>query len=80
MAIRAYYSDLEAICVHADPVFVIIRDRFGQRIKAMQYRYEQEGRKLGGVSVLAGGTRKVSPLNLFGPKPSEIILNGTAGS
>ena len=71
MATRAYYSDLETVCVHADPVFDIIRKRFGQRIKALQYRYEQENRKLGGVSVLAGGDRKVSPLLLFGDPPAS---------
>lgn len=68
MATRAYYSDLESVCVHADPAFEVVRSRFGQRIKALQYRYEQDGRKLGGVSVLAGGTRKVSPLQVFGAK------------
>ncbi len=73
MATRAYYTGLGTICVHSDPVFDIVRDRFGQRIKALQYRYEQEGRKLGGVSVLAGGTRKVSPLQVFGAKPTEMI-------
>ena len=71
MATRAYYANLETVCVHADPVFDVIRSRFGQRVKALQYRYEQEGRKLGGVSVLAGGNLKVSPLSVFGPKPSN---------
>lgn len=71
MATRAYYRDLESVCVHADPVFDIIRKRFGQRIKALQYRYEHEDRKLGGVSVLAGGDRKVSPLRLFGDSPAS---------
>jgi len=64
-------KNVENICVHADPVFDVICRRFGQRVKALQYRYEQEGRKLGGVSVLAGGTRKVSPLQVFGPKPAD---------
>ena len=72
MATRAYYSDLEAVCVHADPVFDCVRSRFGQRMKALQYRYELENRKLGGVSVLAGGNRKVSPLAVFGPNPLAV--------
>lgn len=71
MAARAYYSWLESVCVHADPAFEVVRSRFGQRIKALQYRYEQDGRKLGGVSVLAGGTRKVSPLQVFGAKVAD---------
>ena len=72
MATRAYYSDLEAVCVHADPVFDCVRSRFGQRMKALQYRYELENRKLDGVSVLAGGNRKVSPLAVFGPNPLAV--------
>ena len=68
MAVRAYYSGLENVCIHADPVFEIVRNRFGQRIKALQYRYERDGHKLGGVSVLAGGNRKSSPLYIFGDK------------
>lgn len=71
MATRAYYADIGAVCVHADPAFDVVRARFGQRVKALQYRYEQDGRKLGGVAVLAGGLRKVSPLQVFGPLPSE---------
>ena len=68
MAVRAYYSGLENVCIHADPVFEIVRNRFGQRIKELQYRYERDGHKLGGVSVLAGGNRKSSPLYIFGYK------------
>ena len=49
-------------------VFDIVRNRFGQRIKALQYRYERDGHKLGGVSVLAGGNKKVSPVQVFGAK------------
>ena len=68
MSIRTYYSELDGICVHADTAFDIVRNRFGQRIKALQYRYERDGHKLGGISVLAGGDRKVSPVQLFGAK------------
>lgn len=74
MATRAYYAGLEEVCIHAAPVFDVVRDRFGQRVKALQYRYEEDGRKLGGVSVLAGGTRKVSPLLVFGPKPPATVV------
>ena len=66
----AYYPNLENICVHADAIFDLVRNRFGQRIKALQYRYERDGHKLGGVSVLAGGNRKVSPVQVFGSKSS----------
>ena len=41
-------------------------------MKVLQYRYELENRKLGGVSVLAGGNRKVSPLAVFGPNPLAV--------
>ena len=68
MAVRAYYPNLENVCVHADAIFDLVRNRFGQRIKALQYRYERDGHKLGGVSVLAGGNRKVSPVQVFGAK------------
>ena len=68
MAVRSYYPNLENVCVHADAVFDIVRNRFGQRIKALQYRYERDGHKLGGVSVLAGGNNKVSPVQVFGAK------------
>ena len=68
MAVRAYYTHLENVCVHADAIFDLVRNRFGQRIKALQYRYERDGHKLGGVSVLAGGNRKVSPVLVFGAK------------
>ena len=70
MAVRAYYPNLENVCVHADAIFDLVRNRFGQRIKALQYRYERDGHKLGGVSVLAGGNRKVSPVQVFGSKSS----------
>ena len=70
MATRANYSDVESVCVHADPALEVIRARFGQRLKALQYRYEKDGRKLGGVAVLGGDYRKVNPLLVFGPPPS----------
>ena len=71
MAVRAYYTHLESVCVHADAVFDLVRDRFGQRIKALQYRYERDGRKLGGISVLAGGNHKVSPVMVFSAKAPQ---------
>ena len=62
--------DVNSGSVHVvdDVVFDLVRNRFGQRIKALQYRYERDGHKLGGVSVLAGGSRKVSPVLIFGEK------------
>ena len=74
MAIRAYYPELENVCVHADDSFDVIRKRFGQRIKALQYRYERDGHKLGGVSVLAGKSRKISSVEILGEKSSLISI------
>ena len=39
---------------------------FGQRLKALQYRYDLDGRKMGGVRILSGVNRKVKPLDIFG--------------
>ena len=69
MAARAYCSSHEAVCVHASPVFETVRARFGQRIKALQFRYLREGKKMGGVNILGGHTR-LNPLLLFGPPPA----------
>lgn len=65
MAIRTYYPELEPVCVHANPQFDSIQSRFGQRIKALQYRYECDGRKRGGISI-SGRDRKVNPVEIFG--------------
>lgn len=74
MAIRAFYSENQEVCVHADSSLEIIRNRFGQRLKALQYRYEKDGRKLGGVSVLSGNDRRISPLLVFGdPPPKDAV-------
>ena len=43
---------------------------FGQRLKALQYRYDLDGRKMGGVRILSGVNRKVKPLDIFGELPS----------
>lgn len=71
MAVRAFYPENQDVCVHADSSLEVIRDRFGQRLKALQYRYEKDGRKLGGISVLSGGDRKISPLLVFGNPPPK---------
>lgn len=69
MATRAYYANVGDVCVHADPSFETIRTHFGQRLKALQYRYVKDGRKLGGVAVLGGDNCRVNPLLLFGMLP-----------
>ena len=33
MAVRAYYPNLENVCVHADAIFDLVRNRFGQRTR-----------------------------------------------
>ena len=43
------------------------RETFGKRIKALQYRYERDGHKLGGIHVL-GGNCRLNPLLIFGDK------------
>lgn len=70
MACRAYCAAHENTCVHADPVFEVVRNRFGQRIKALQFRYERDGSKHGGIYVL-GGPERLNPLLLFGPPPTS---------
>lgn len=64
MAFCAQYADT---CVHASSALRPIREIFGQRIKALQYRYEVEGKKRGGIHVL-GGSHKFNPLLIFGDK------------
>lgn len=73
MATRAYYTNVETVCVHADSTLEVIRTRFGQRFKALQFRYKKDNRKLGGVAVLGGGCYKVNPLLLFGAPPETNV-------
>ena len=54
-------------CVHASHDYDVIRETFGQRIKALQYRYERDGHKLGGIHVL-GGNCRLNPILIFGDK------------
>ena len=50
------------------PQFEIVREKFGQRIKALQYRYEGVGnRKFGGVTVLATG-KDIQRTAIFGTR------------
>ena len=60
----------KAMCVHVAPEFDEIRDRFGQRIKQLQYRFERDGKKLGGIHVLGGNDIRLNSLLLFGDKPN----------
>ena len=69
MATTAYCSPFKGTCIHVAPEFDEIRDRFGQRIKQLQYRFERDGRKLGGIHVLGGSNLRLNPLLLFGDKP-----------
>lgn len=67
MATSAYCGGFAATCVHASSEYDIIRKTFGQRIKALQYRYERDEHKLGGIHVL-GGCERLNPLLIFGDK------------
>lgn len=67
MAASAYCGQYADTCVHASQDYDIIRETFGQRIKALQYRYERDGQKLGGIHVL-GGSRRLNPILIFGDK------------
>ena len=67
MAASAYCGQYADTCVHASHDYDIIRETFGQRIKALQYRYERDEHKLGGIHVL-GGNRRLNPILIFGDK------------
>ena len=69
MATTAYCSPFKGTCIHVAPEFDEIRDRFGQRIKQLQYRFERDDRKLGGIHVLGGSNLRLNPLLFFGDKP-----------
>ena len=71
MATTAYCAAYKETCVHVAPEFDEIRDRFGQRIKNLQYRFEREGRKLGGIHVLGGKDTRLNTLQIFGDPPVE---------
>lgn len=66
MASSAYCSAYTGQCVHVVPQFDEIRSRFGQRIKHLQYRFERDGKKLGGIHVLGGKETRLNPLLMFG--------------
>ena len=70
MATTAYCAPYKGMCVHVAPEFDEIRERFGQRIKQLQYRFERDGKKLGGIHVLGGSGIRLNPLLLFGDKPN----------
>ncbi|MBR5548674.1 MAG: DUF3800 domain-containing protein [Kiritimatiellae bacterium] len=67
MATSAFCGQYSATCIHASHDYDIIRETFGQRIKSLQYRYERDGHKLGGIHVL-GGNCRLNPLLIFGDK------------
>ena len=53
-------------CIHVVPQFNEVRERFGQRIKRLQYRFERDGKKLGCIHVLGGDETRLNPLLMFG--------------
>ena len=66
MAVITYCPELIGKSAHVFPQFEIVREKFGQRIKALQYRYSGIGnRKYGGVTVLAAG-KDVQRTAIFG--------------
>jgi len=67
MATSAFCRQYADTCIHASSEYDIIRETFGQRIKTLQYRYERDGHKLGGIHVL-GGNRRLNPILIFGDK------------
>ena len=70
MAAIAYYREFEADSLHVHANYELLRQGFGQRLKALQYRYDLDGRKMGGVRILSGANRKVNPLDIFGKPPT----------
>lgn len=66
MAVITYCPELVGTSAHVFPQFEIVRGKFGQRIKALQYRYEGVGnRKFGGITVLATG-KDIQRTAIFG--------------
>ena len=71
MSAYTYCSQYETGCLHIDKTYAVIRKMFGQRLKALQYRYAlADGSKRGGIHV-QGKMAKLNSLQLFGDPPSE---------
>jgi len=66
MAAIAYYREIEPTSLHVHVNYDLLRQKFGQRLKALQYRYESNGRKMGGVRIVSGEAHKVNLLDIFG--------------
>ena len=71
MSAYTYCIENEAGCLHIDRAYAAIRKMFGQRLKALQYRYElADGAKRGGIHV-QGKSARLNTLQLFGDPPAE---------
>ena len=71
MATLTYCLKHESECLHIDKAYAPIRKMFGQRLKALQYRYElPDGTKRGGIHI-QGKSIKLNSLLLFGDPPNE---------
>lgn len=71
MSAYTYCIENEAGCLHIDRAYAAIRKMFGQRLKALQYRYElADGAKRGGIHV-QGKSSRLNTLQLFGDPPAE---------
>lgn len=70
MTSYAYCLEHEVACLHIDKAYAAIQKMFGQRLKALQYRYAlADGSKRGGIYV-QGKSAKLNPLQLFGDPPT----------
>lgn len=70
MAAYAYCLEHETACLHIDGAYAAIQKMFGQRLKALQYRYAlADGTKRGGIYV-QGKSVRLNPLQLFGDPPA----------
>lgn len=71
MATLTYCLKHESERLHIDKAYAPIRKMFGQRLKALQYRYElPDGTKRGGIHI-QGKSIKLNSLLLFGDPPNE---------
>ena len=71
MATFTYCLEHESECLQIDKAYAPIRNMFGQRLKALQYRYEcPDVIKRGGIHI-QGKSTKLNSLLLFGDPPSE---------
>ena len=77
MAAVAYYRDFELSSLHVHANYEMLRQNFGQRLKALQYRYAINGRRMGGVRVMPGADRKINPRDIFGDPPLMEQRSGT---